>query len=324
MNTPNDPQSPITLATIIKQGLGVRLRFFLVIGGLACLMALWPTIRLWSDRVLFRGFSRSSNVTPVSSDTEFFCPMDPGVVSAWPAICPICNMDLITRSKSDATMLPEGVLARMQITPYRIQLAGVRTALVQVQSVDSPPNSTPTLWVPHTAILHRGGQAIVYVENMPGMLDAVPVQLGARDRDLVRIVDGLTSEQRVVIQGAFLVDAESRLNPNLSTQYFGASGSLAKEEPPKAIRAGQAKDAIDQAASLSREDQAIVELQRICPVTQQPLGSMGTPILVEVAGRRVAICCIGCKGRLTKSPEKYLARLDGNPAEPTVTPSQAP
>ena len=59
----------------------------------------------------------------VSNDTEFFCSMDPGVVSEWPAVCPVCNMDLVRRKKGEAVVLPEGVVARMQFSPYRIQLA---------------------------------------------------------------------------------------------------------------------------------------------------------------------------------------------------------
>jgi RND family efflux transporter MFP subunit len=62
-------------------------------------------------------------------------------------------------------------------------------------------------------------------------------------------------------------------------------------------------------AKLSAEDRVLAKKQRICPVTELPLGSMGTPPKVDVNGRRVFICCEGCRGRLLAEPVKYLARL---------------
>ncbi len=56
--------------------------------------------------------------------------------------------------------------------------------------------------------------------------------------------------------------------------------------------------------------------QRICPVSQEPLGSMGKPILLTVADREVFICCIGCQDSLEADPEKYFARLDDVSADP--------
>ena len=62
-------------------------------------------------------------------------------------------------------------------------------------------------------------------------------------------------------------------------------------------------------AKLSAEDRAAAEKQRICPVTELPLGSMGTPPKVDVNGRSVFICCEGCRKRLLDKPVKYFANL---------------
>jgi Cu(I)/Ag(I) efflux system membrane fusion protein len=62
-------------------------------------------------------------------------------------------------------------------------------------------------------------------------------------------------------------------------------------------------------AKLSRQDRGMAEKQRICPVTELPLGSMGTPPKVDVNGRPVFICCEGCRARLLAETVKYLARL---------------
>ena len=71
---------------------------------------------------------RAPRSSAVSADTEYFCPMDPGVVSDWPGRCGICNMALVRRKRGEAVALPDGVVARMQLSPYRIQLAGIQTA----------------------------------------------------------------------------------------------------------------------------------------------------------------------------------------------------
>src|SRR5262245_55213668 len=57
--------------------------------------------------------------------------MCPGVLSAWPSKCPVCSMTLVRREKGDMTPLPDGVVARVQLSPYRLQLAGIRTSPVE-------------------------------------------------------------------------------------------------------------------------------------------------------------------------------------------------
>jgi hypothetical protein len=63
-------------------------------------------------------------------------------------------------------------------------------------------------------------------------------------------------------------------------------------------------------AGLSPEDRQSAQRQRICPVSGEPLGSMGEPIKLEVEGREVWICCAGCETAVRKEPEKHLAKLN--------------
>ena len=63
-------------------------------------------------------------------------------------------------------------------------------------------------------------------------------------------------------------------------------------------------------AGLSPEDRHSAQQQRICPVTGEPLGSMGEPIKLEVEGREVWICCAGCENPLREDPEQYLTKLN--------------
>ena len=62
-------------------------------------------------------------------------------------------------------------------------------------------------------------------------------------------------------------------------------------------------------AKLSPADRAAAEQQKMCPVLDEPLGSMGTPIKLHVQGRDVFICCEGCEEDLRDDPAKYFAKL---------------
>jgi hypothetical protein len=62
-------------------------------------------------------------------------------------------------------------------------------------------------------------------------------------------------------------------------------------------------------ASLSAEDRAAALKQKICPVSGGPLGSMGAPIKVAVAGHIVFICCEHCEQPLKDDAETHLAKI---------------
>ena len=76
---------------------------------------------------------------------------------------------------------------------------------------------------------------------------------------------------------------------------------------PQTRRAPSIPRGMEGVAKLSVTDQYAAFQQRTCPVTRQPLGSMGTPMRVSVAGRSVFVCCEGCVSRLKNDPNKYLA-----------------
>ena len=48
---------------------------------------------------------------------------------------------------------------------------------------------------------------------------------------------------------------------------------------------------------------------QFCPVTGAKLGSMGEPVLVQVAGQSVYVCCAGCVEKLKQNPYQYLPSL---------------
>jgi Cu(I)/Ag(I) efflux system membrane fusion protein len=425
----------------------VRLRFFFVLAAVLLLVGYWHVLRNYWDRLTRPGASAEG---AISLDTEYWCPMCPGVVSDWPSKCPVCNMALVRRKKGEAVPLPDGVLARMQFSPYRIQLAGMRTAAIEyrplrrgivlVGLVERPPSThdasritvrvqaevfasdlpfltegqaieaagddlpghvpfkgrvlqidarpdpdrrgarvlleiedsdhdlrsgalvtarseAPIMrlawwqravleeWRDQTAVdlaLHglispagvaplggvrtliseagtqallaegvglaiaqsgvvdHGSRKVAFVESASGMFDAVEVTVGPRCGDFYPVLRGLEAGQRVAAAGAFLLDAEMWLNHGLAATYFGASRDAGTPTPASPSASP---------GSPSAEDQLLAARQKICPVTGEPLDSMGGPVRVEVAGRTVFVCCKACEKPLCKNPAKYLKKL---------------
>src|SRR5579871_4234115 len=73
--------------------LQVRLRFVVVLIAAFLVVGLWGSLQNYWDTWTHRFGGSQLGRHSVSQDTEYWCPMDPGVVSDWPAICPVCNMD---------------------------------------------------------------------------------------------------------------------------------------------------------------------------------------------------------------------------------------
>jgi hypothetical protein len=505
----------------------VRLRFLFVLVAGFLIVGNWHVLRNYWDRLTApRGFRPVAG--GVSQETEYFCPMCPGVVSVWPTKCSVCNMPLVLRKRGDAQQLPDGVLARMQLSPYRLHLAGIQTAPVdyrplarevvtlgfvksaaggeaeiggesatsrapelsaasdhpatitaeidqrdipfvslgtsvrifpevalaseprkgrvshverqvsretrrvriEVAAIDadgalwpgmqvrlevrrpisdlepfsSQPADPPPLaegevrvlytcpahphvlstkrercphddnllmdrplddlervgwWcpmhpsimaaeagrecrecngmklvprivpyrpagevlaIPETAVIDLGDRRVAYLERMPGMFDAVEIVVGPRCGGYYPVIRGLEPRQRVAASGAFLLDAETRLNPGVAAGYFGASLNASATSPPSAGRvttspvkeksggkAAAIRAALDK---LPPRERAAAERQKVCPVTGMALGSMGTPVKVELNGQTVWLCCAGCEVEASENPGKTLEKLE--------------
>lgn len=62
-------------------------------------------------------------------------------------------------------------------------------------------------------------------------------------------------------------------------------------------------------SKLSPADREAAKKQKTCPVSGEPLGSMGTPVKVTVKGKDVFLCCKGCEGAIKEDPDEYLKKL---------------
>ena len=107
-----------------------RLRFLSVFLVAGLVVGYWDNIKNHWDKWTRPAIAPDALVAAAASDIEYYCAMHPNIVRAEPGDCPICGMPLIKRKKGEKVNLPEDVLARVQLSPQRITLAGIQTSLV--------------------------------------------------------------------------------------------------------------------------------------------------------------------------------------------------
>ena len=97
----------------------------------------------------------------------------------------------------------------------------------------APAPRDEVLSVPEAAVIDTGDRRVVYVEAEPGVFEGRVVTLGPRVGDRFPVLDGLAPGDRVAAAGAFLIDAESRLNPGPAPAPAAAPSPPAPAGPPR-------------------------------------------------------------------------------------------
>jgi len=422
----------------------LRLRFIALMAATGLVFGFWDTI--WN---YYEKWNRpAAEHVSVAAGVEFYCPMHPSVVQNEPGNCPICGMPLSKRPKGEKQSLPEGVTARIQLAPFRIAQAGIRTVeasyspmsesvttvgyvtfderrlarisskikglarvekllvnftgtfvevgdplaelyspelyqatrellLAQSTSIERSNAQTPLgqslqgnksdlvalardklgLWgiTPEQIdeILAKGkaeyrapilaplcgfvvrkniveGQYVTEGEAMFEVADLshVWVQAQIYEDQFANVREGETVEATVnaypgeVFRGkvAFI---DPILNPTTRTVNVrydlpnvdlklrpGMYATVTLKTPVADTPLFQARTSGAQSAGRSIRTASLTpEEQKICPVTKAKLGSMGDPISVEVEDRKVWVCCAGCPPKLKAEPARYLAVL---------------
>jgi Cu(I)/Ag(I) efflux system membrane fusion protein len=107
-----------------------RLRFVVILAAIGLVIVNWDTLNQVYDQ-----WTRSAvDEHAAGSGWEYTCPMHPTVIrDNAREKCPICFMPLSRRKKGDAKeeALPPGIVNRIQLTPYRVVLAGIKTWSVE-------------------------------------------------------------------------------------------------------------------------------------------------------------------------------------------------
>lgn len=102
-----------------------RLRFIGILVVIGLVIVKWDLLTAYYEK-----WTRPASSERAASDFEFYCPMHPTVIRDNPKEkCPICFMPLSKRKKGDnkEEALPPGIVNRVQLSPYRVVLAGIET-----------------------------------------------------------------------------------------------------------------------------------------------------------------------------------------------------
>jgi Cu(I)/Ag(I) efflux system membrane fusion protein len=216
--------------------------------------------------------------------------------------------------------------AKHDLRPGMFATVRIKTPFSEIEQFAALAKDGEVLAVPERAVIDTGAKKIVYVEREAGMFEGVEVELGPRSGDYYPVVKGLEPGDRVAAAGAFLVDAETRLNPAAAATYIGASAgpSIANSQAASVKGRGPEmketakpsgevnKPSVDDQkniAKLAPADRALALAQGVCPITDQPLGSMGMPYKMFVEGQPVFLCCKGCEDEVKQNPKKVLNKL---------------
>jgi len=208
---------------------------------------------------------------------------------------------------------------KLKVLPQQIDMLAAAMANDPERQAELRENRL--LAVPDSAVIDTGAMKIVYREASPSTFEGIAVKLGPRmtaaDQSLAYypVLTGLKAGDRVVVNGSFLIDAETRLNPAAGSIYFGgsggksASGVTVRPSTPEDDDAKE-KTARAELAKLAADDRRIAEAQKFCPILPaNRLGSMGVPIKVMVKGQPVFLCCDGCERRALADEERTLAKV---------------
>lgn len=179
--------------------LNVRLRFILLMVATGLIAAQWDNIAAHWDRWTRK---TKSSVAENAQNQEFYCPMHPSVIRSDAGNCPACGMPLGKRTKGESATLPDGVLGRVELSPYRISLAGIATSEVASRPIDEMIRTPGTIDVDERRTAHISAR-------MGGRIDKLHINFtGERAEKGAPLVD-LYSPELMTTQKEYLLALES-------------------------------------------------------------------------------------------------------------------
>jgi Cu(I)/Ag(I) efflux system membrane fusion protein len=177
---------------------------------------------------------------------KFICPMHPDVVKDEQGHCPICGMDLVKvpTPASAARQSTTAPVTPTQVTDHSKHTHHAHTGENNEQAAGSEPvepakidHSNGVLAVRASAVLDTGKRQVVYRKNQHGAFELVEVHLGPRStivsdegrgEDFYPVLHGLNDGDKVVVNGAFLLDSQRQFEgmPSLLFAEGRSAGNL--------------------------------------------------------------------------------------------------
>jgi membrane fusion protein, copper/silver efflux system len=131
--------------------------------------------------------------------------------------------------------------AQTRTTPVRIQVKNPDTRLKPGMIVQAAFHFSlgSVVTVPREAVIDSGTEKIVYIVRDNGVFEQQAVQIATPLKDRYPVIAGLKAGDKVVTNGVFLVDSQTRLTGGL-TGMFGGSKSYTETSAPAAAPASSA------------------------------------------------------------------------------------
>jgi Cu(I)/Ag(I) efflux system membrane fusion protein/cobalt-zinc-cadmium efflux system membrane fusion protein len=131
------------------------------------------------------------------------------------------------------------VTAQTRTTAARIQIAnpGMRLRPGMFVQARFAVSGQHALAVPRSAVVDTGIGKLVYVAKGNGVFEAHPVQLGPVADNFYPVLGGLHDGDRIVTQGNFLLDSQTRISGGMSGMFGGST----EFNPQAASQAAQFK-----------------------------------------------------------------------------------
>jgi hypothetical protein len=130
------------------------------------------------------------------------------------------------------------VNAQTRTTAARIEVSnpGMRLRpgmFVQVRFAASGQHS---LAVPRSAVVDTGTRKLVYVAKGNGVFEGREVQLGPVADDYYPVVSGLREGERIVTEGNFMLDSQTRISGAMSSMFSGSKEFNPRQTAPESAQ----------------------------------------------------------------------------------------
>lgn len=141
-----------------------------------------------------------------------------------------------TKLRGQVGFLEPMVNAQTRTTVARIEVSnpGMRLRpgmFVQVRFATS--SGAHTLAVPRSAVVDTGTHKLVYVAKGNGVFEAHEVQLGPVADDFYPVLAGLKDGERIVTEGNFLLDSQTRISGGMSGMFGGSKEFNQQQTAPE-------------------------------------------------------------------------------------------
>lgn len=295
--------------------LEIRLRFVALLVLTGIVVGYWENIqnhyeRAQRERAGVAEHIGHDAVTAGAATEEFFCPMHPFVVRSAKGKCPICGMDLARRKKGEATTLPEGVTARIQVSPERIMQSGVQVEAVAHRNLVRTVRSYGVI-EPDERLQQR------LIARFPGRIDELKVRSVGEVVNAGDVLARIYSPEYYALANEYLIswrswkkaegsDGEARAKAMMELPRRRLSLAGFSNERFQEI---EAADAVDDRITLYAPTSGTV-IERM--VVEGDMVEAGTPLFTTVDFSRVWV-----QAQITES-EAAAVKI-GMPVEVTLT-----